>query len=473
MKFNSNPGLLKKYSHDRSIYEIKPSYVAFPKKERDLIDILEFSRKNKLPITPRGGGTGLSGAAIGKGVIVDFSKYLTKIKKIGDITRVQSGILLKKLIPRIEKAGYMLPSVPLHGDCAIGGNVNTRSIGPKTLKYGTIDNQIKSVRGILADRRILDTSKKIPKDIEEKILRIQRLLKKDKKLIQYLKKRPFVAGGYNLKALLKYKKINDIITHLIVSSTGTLILLTEVELKLPKYKELKDLYLIHFKDFDSLQKALDKLLKLKPVTLEYADKETLDLWDVIYHEKDALAVMIVGFEHSQSIKKINALKIKKILPKNRKRLWKSRELTLVKLEQRAKRIHLQLPSGIDDTSFDPKNFSKIIKDVKEYAEKKKINIASFGHIGVGSLHLRPFLNMKKNPKSLDIISRDIFKIVKKYGGTLVGEHNSGLCRSRYLKMESKRMYQYMKKIKDVFDPENILNPKVIFNLAPITKNIKV
>jgi len=475
MKYHRESKILTKYSQDRSIYQIKPSYVAFPKSEKELIEITKFARKNKLPITARGGGTGLSGAGIGKGIIIDFSKHFTKTYKIGKITRVQSGILLKKLRPLIEKKDYMIPSVPLHGDCAIGGNVNTRSVGPGTLKYGTIDTLVKSVRGILADGRILDTSKKIPKDIKEKILNLQKQIKKERKLIQYLKNRPFVAGGYNLKAFIKYKKVNDIITHLVVSSTGTLMLLTQVEFKLPKKKAIKDLYLLYFKNFNSLQNTMNKLLKLNPVAMEYAGKIALDLWNKKYHHEDAVGVLIVGFETKKNIDKIikNILYHKTIPLNQRPQLWKSRAQVLPKLEQKAKKMGLLAPSGIDDTSFNPKNFSKIITEVEKYGCNHNMIIGSFGHIGFGSLHLRPFLNMKKNPNTLDKVSKDIFKIVKKHKGTLIGEHNSGLCRSRYLEMESKKMYQYMRKVKNIFDPENILNPKVIFNLDSITKNIKI
>ena len=253
MKYYSRSRILDKYSRDRSIYRIIPSLVAFPKTEEDLIQITNDAREKKLSITPRGGGTGLSGAGIGKGIIVDMTKYFTKIYKVGSITRVQSGILLKKLRPKVEKSGYYLPSVPLHGECAIGGNVNTNSVGPKTVKYGTMQNQVKSVRGVLADGRILDTSKKIPSDIAERIIKLTKQIRKDKILVKFLKKRSPIGGGYDLNSFLKYKNVNDIITHLVVSSVGTLIILTEVTMKLPKYKELENLYLIHFKSYDDLQ----------------------------------------------------------------------------------------------------------------------------------------------------------------------------------------------------------------------------
>jgi len=462
MRYLSSKNILKKYSQDRSTCVVKPTLVAFPKTEMDVVAIVAYARQHNLAITPRGGGTGMSGAAVGKGMIVDFSKYFTKVHSIGSITRVQSGILLKKLRRRVEKKGYMLPGSPLYEESAIGGNVNTRSIGPGSGKYGSMDAQVFSLRGVLADGRIIDTSKKIPQDIHEQLLALQKQLKKDKPLVKLLQKRAKVAGGLNLKALLQYRNINDIITHLIVGSTGTLVLLTELVLRLPTYKELKDLYLIHFKDFDSLQKSINRLIPLGAVSVQYAGRETLELWDKQYRHKDSVGSIIVGFEKHVRIDNVvtNALQIMNIPKKKRAHLWKSRAQALPKLEKQAKKLHVQLPSGIEDTSFNPQYFSKVMKDVQAYAKRKGIKIASFGHLAVGSLHLRPFLDMKKNPNLLDIVSKDIFTIVRKYGGTLIGEHNAGLDKSKFLAMESKKMYAFMKKIKKVFDPDNILNPEV-------------
>lgn len=467
---SKNNTILKNYSRDKSVYEIKPSYVAFPKSVVEVVEVIQFAKENKLTIAARGGGTGLSGAALTKGIVIDFSKYLNKVIKTGKTTVIQSGTLLKKLRPIIRNKGYMLPSVPLHNACAIGGNINTRSVGPRTLKYGPINNQVKSLTAILIDGRIIDTSQNIPLDIKQKLSKLRNKLKKEKSLVRYINKRPFTAGGYNLKAFLESKNSRDMVKNLLIGSTGTLALITEVSLKLPRYKKL-NLYLLHFKNYDLLQKALDFLLKLSPASLEYAGKMVLDIGDKEYQNKNSIAALMVGFESNKNLSSIKkyTLELKQIRESQQKRLWKSRALALPKLEEKAKSQGLQIPSFIDDTSINPKDFSKVIKEVKKYSKKHKVKIADFGHIGVGSIHLRAFI---KNKKKFDKIGRDIFKIVKKYNGTLIGEHNSGFCRSRYLIMENKKMYQYMKKIKEIFDPDNLLNPKILFNLDKITKNIK-
>jgi len=231
--------------------------------------------------------------------------------------------------------------------------------------------------------------------------------------------------------------------------------------------------LLYFNNYDELQKSLNKALKKGVATVEYAGEETFKLWDKKYREKNVICTLILGFETKKNIKDIlkHSINYKKISKKDRGDLWRNRMGALIRLEKAAKRQGVQLPSGIDDATFNPKDFSKIMKDITRYSKKTGIQISSFGHIGVGSVHFRPFINLKKDLKKFDRLAMDVFKILRKYNGTLIGEHNSGFCRSRYLELENKRMYGYMKKIKRVFDPKNILNPKVMFNLDPITKNL--
>lgn len=475
MRLYSGGDILEKYSKDRSIYKIRPSYVCLPKNEKEIIEAIDFARSNGLSVTPRGGGTGLSGSSIGSGVILDLSKSFTKVYKIGKETRLGAGILLEDLNPKLRKAGYMLPSVPLQQKCAIGGNVNTRSIGPRALKYGTMDKQVKYLRGVLADGRIIDTSsiKTIPKDIIESVKKLQKEIKKDKKMVGYLRSRPMSAGGYNLLALVDYKDIKDVITHLLVGSVGTLVVLTEVTLTLPKFKEFESIYLVHFDNLDNLQKSLNKLIQNNVASIEYAEKDVVEFWDKEFRNANAIYTMIASFEDNEDIRKsiVGAIEVKEIGIDMREKLWQSRAGSLPHSEKQAAKMGMDLPSGVDDTCIHPKDFSKIRKEVMEYAMKEGIRMSSFGHLGVGSIHLRPMVDMKRYPSQLDKMGLDIFKILRKYNGTLVGEHNSGLCRSRYLPMESFEMYEYMKDVKRIFDKDGLLNPHVMFDLKPMTDNI--
>jgi len=459
MKLINSKKILEKYSSDASHFSVKPKAVAQPKSEQELIELIKYARKNKFSLHPRGGGSGLSGAALGKGIIIDFTKHFNKIRSISKTTKVQSGILLKDLRPRLKKHNLMLPGVPLHGWCTIGGIINTRAIGPKSLKYGSADKKVKSIRGVLSDETIIDTSKQIPKHIKKGILALQTELKNNKKLLQYIKKRPAMAGGYNIKALIEKRSIQDIITHLIVGSVGTLILVTEVTLDLPREKSLESLFLIPFKDYKEVQKELTKLLKLKPVLLEYVDKKLLRQWGKKYDLK-GIGAILVGFERKEELKSTkNKIKIPK---KTYVKIWKLRKEALHKTSTIIKKTGKFAPSITDDLTFDPKNFSKIMQSIIEYTKRKKIEFFLYGHLGIGSMHLRLALPKSISNKKIQTIANKIFKILKKHNGTLVGEHNAGPWRAQYLQKESKLMYTFMKKIKKLFDPHNLLNPKAMF-----------
>ncbi len=477
VKYSHTKSVIKKYSRDRSVYKVDPLAVVFPQSEHAVSETVLFAKEHGLCITGRGGGTGLSGAAINKGIIIDFTKHFNHIAKIGPTTVAGSGTLLKVLTPHVQKAGYMFPSVPWHGDCAIGGCVNTRSIGARVLKYGAMDKQVKSVRGVTADGWVLDTAKTIPKELAKQIKDLQREIKQNKALVTYLKKRPPVAGGYNLKAFLEETNINKLTTQLIVGSVGTLLLMTEVRLALPKYKPTESVFLIHFNDIESMQPMLDSLLRKKPVSIQYFGEELVSTWKgTEYYFKDSIGAFIAIFEEEGvDISRIAkpALAWREVVGKEQPRLWNIRAKALPTLEHQARKIGMQLPSGIDDTTIHPKDFAQVIKEVKAYAKRAKVPIAAFGHAGIGSIHLRPFIDMKRTPQKLDKVGENIFRIVAKYGGTLVGEHNAGRCRSRYLEMESRLMYRYMKKLKDIFDPHDVLNPNIMFDVPPITEHIKV
>jgi len=297
---------------------------------------------------------------------------------------------------------------------------------------------------------------------------LKKELRKKKNLVKYIKSRPLIAGGYNLRAFLDYSKINDIITHLIVGSTGTLLLLSEVVLDLPREKPLKELYLLHFQSYEDMQKGLKKLMKLKPATIEFIGNMVLEMWGKKYGVPDTQGALLVGFENKTLIIGDNVLKI----PRSQwKKVWKLREQALPKLRKKLAQKGLRSPSITDDVTFHPKDFSKIMDKVTAYACKKGFAFAVYGHIGIGSMHIRPFLKSTKH-STLQRISLDIFKILRTYKGTLIGEHNAGLSRSRFLELESIQMYAFMKKVKKVFDPGNMLNPHVMFSLESCGRYMK-
>lgn len=274
---NNDPKTLEKFSKDVSSYRIMPALVAEPKYEGDILNIVQFVKNEGLSITSRAGGSGLSGTGVGTGIILNFKKYFNQVLSVGEETVVQPGTILDDFLKQMQKLNLMLPSVtPSSVLCALGGNVGTRSPGPRTARYGTIDDFVTSLKFITARDEIVDTRNPLPKYLDNGLQNIRNQFLRDKKSQEIVARRPFIAGGYNLKALVRYSDTRELTAHLMVSSVGTLGIVTEIRLKLMENKpslwkyawenkkllpSIIDDVAIHLKNFGAVRREIAELMK--------------------------------------------------------------------------------------------------------------------------------------------------------------------------------------------------------------------
>jgi glycolate oxidase len=168
----------EKFSKDARSYSIQPQMVAAPANETDVIRILEYAQKSGTSITCRSGGSGLSGAGIGSGIIVDFKPLMNGIKQLDRKIFAEPGVVLEAFLKEIHKKGLMLPAIPSSSSwCALGGNIGTRATGPRTARYGTIDAFVTSLKFITARGDIVDTRKKLPDYLEKGVMHIRGIKK--------------------------------------------------------------------------------------------------------------------------------------------------------------------------------------------------------------------------------------------------------------------------------------------------------
>ncbi len=159
----ADPAVLDKFSRDMSAYRILPALVVAPKSEEDILSTLKFARNKGLGIVPRAGGSDLSGASIGPGIILNLKKYLHKAVRLGEAAIVEPGMILDHFVKQISAHNLMLPAIPSSSAwCALGGNVGTRATEPRTAKYGTLDACVTSLRTIPAGGDVLDTAQSLP-----------------------------------------------------------------------------------------------------------------------------------------------------------------------------------------------------------------------------------------------------------------------------------------------------------------------
>lgn len=484
---HTDPKTLEKFSKDASSYRIMPALVAEPKSEDDILKIVQFAKNEGLSITSRAGGSGLSGAGIGTGIILNFKKYFNRVLSVGEETVVQPGTILDDFLKQMQKLNLMIPAVPSSSYlCALGGNVGTRSTGPRTARYGTIDDFITSLKFITAKVEIVDTRNPLPDYLEQGLTKIRNQFLSDKASQAIAVRRPFIAGGYNLKALAKYSDMRELAAHLMVGSVGTLAIVSEIRLKLMENKTSQGTFVAHFRDWDEFAEAANRLKALNPSALEFSDASCsrhVNGKILNYSDPTIAATLIVEFDESNEqarlgkeiIESYDISQLWNIQPgsADEAAMWEDRRRILPALWKYARENKKLLPSIIDDVAIHLKDFGTVRKEIAELMQKMGLEISFFGHLGFGSVHARPYFDPNKGDliEQILTVSQETFTILQKHQGTLVGEHNAGRSRSIYLMQELGSAFKYTRMIKDLFDPDDLLNPGTVFNTAPIYVNM--
>jgi len=472
---------VRRYSRDRSPYVIKPSIITVPKNEDDVINIVDYARKNSLPITARGAGSNLSGSALGTGIIIDFSEMNKIISIKSNRVHVQPGVIFEDIN---KKAGrFFLPYSPSSGSfCTIGGNVSTKAAGLRSVKYGSVDSFVRSVRFVDSRARIIDTSKKLPVDFKTKIVKLRKKILSDRKTMKFLRGREDLktSSGYNIRAFYKYQKPEDIVTHLLVGSVGTLGLFTEIELELTKIPGKKITCLAYFKSLKDSGHAVMRIKTMKPSAIEIMDSFSLDILrkhKFNIPQKSQAALLIEFDSNLKGVEK----KIEKILgkyaeeydiesnPQKQKKLWSVRSSLLTIVENEKKNVI----AFVEDVGVPARHLANFIMDLQNIFTKNRIEAVIFGHAGEGNLHLRPVIDNKDWKNKVKKIANACYSTAFKYGGTVTAEHGTGRNKAPYIRKEwGSAVYSYFKEIKKIFDPEGLLNPGIMFSEDDITKNMK-
>lgn len=487
--WHTDPVVLERFSRDMSAYRIVPALVVEPKNEEDILRTLRFAHNEGLGIVSRSGGSDLSGASIGPGIILNFKKYLNRAVRLGEDAVVEPGMILDQFVKKITAQNLMLPAVPSSsGLCALGGNVGTRATGPRTAKYGTLDAFVTTLKFITARGQVVDTAQNLPNDLENGLRRIQKRFLDDASSRAIVDRRPFIAGGYNLKALTRYTGMRELATHLLVGSIGTLGIVTEIRLKLIGHEPSRGTLVAHFRDYDELAEAAMRIKALDPAALEYSDASCAGHINgkiINLEDPNSIGTMIAEFdasaeqvrEGSQILEKYNTSRLWAIDSGSPEEaaLWQDRRRTQPSLLKYCRQKNLLLTPIIDDIAIHLKDFGPVIRELGELMQRLGHEISVYGHLGFGSIHARPYFDPAQGglEDQIETVSRETFKILHKYNGTLVGEHNAGRSRSVYLKTELGPAYRYLHEIKKLFDPDDILNPGSLFDTDPICTNMEL
>jgi len=435
---------LEVYSKDNTEkLSFLPDIVVKPKDKFEISAILKLANKHLLPVTPRGGGTGLSGGSlpINGGIVLSLERLnkILCIDKKNFYVEVEPGVITQTLQEEVEKEGLFYPVDPAsRGSCFIGGNIAENSGGPRAVKYGVTKDYVLGLEFVTPTGEIISSGGKTLKN----------------------------AAGYNL-------------SQLITGSEGTLCVVTNITLKLipkPKYRKLMMLA------FDSPENCISSVAEIfingfVPSALEFLERDAIKITEKhlnkSFPNSDAEAQLLIEVDGNNEDVLFNELEIISEITE------KFSPIGLIVAEDNSKMEEIwtlrravgEAVKSIceykeEDTVVPRYMLPQLLKGVKEISLRYNIRAICYGHAGDGNLHiniLRDSLTEEAWRNEIPKAIREIFELSVSLGGTITGEHGVGYSQREFLNIAlSSEEIQLQKRIKKLFDPNNILNPGKIF-----------
>ncbi|MBU2493746.1 MAG: FAD-binding protein [Bacteroidetes bacterium] len=508
------------YATDASAYREKPYSVVLPKSVEDIITIIKYADDNNIPIIPRAAGTSLAGQVVGTGIVVDISKYMNKIIEVNPDerwVRIQPGVNLDELNIYLHKYGLFFgPETASSTRCMIGGMFGNNSCGSHSILYGSTRDHVIEANVILSDGSQVVFKPLKKNEIEEKCRGNSLESKIYKKLFDILSD-PFNRkeiineyphqeinrrnNGYAIDQLLKCNTFDlgeeDFnICKLLAGSEGTLAFTTELKLNLiPLPPKIVGVIPIHMNSLEETFKANLIALKYNPGAVELIDDKILQCTKVNIGQKknrffikgDPAALLVVEFarDTEEEIKLIAenmesdmraegyGYHYPLLFNEDVNKVWSLRKAGLGLLsnipgDKRAEPF-------IEDTCVRPVDLPEYMREFQEILKEKKLDCVYYAHIGSGELHLRPMLNLKDSfdVKLFYTITKEIAHLVKKYNGSLSGEHGDGRLRGEFIPIViGQHNYELCKEIKKTWDPKNIFNPGKIVDTPRMNTSLR-
>ncbi len=507
------------YATDASVYEQLPVLVCYPKTIRDLKELVRLARKYEISITPRTAGTSLAGQAIGDGIIADLSKHFTRIIAI-DKTRktvwVEPGVIRDVLNQTLRPYGLFYgPNTSTSNRCMIGGMVANNSSGTTSIKYGVTRDHVLRIKGILSNGEEVEFSPLSREELEDKrnlttlegtiYRQLHELLSNptNKKIIKDAYPKHGIKRrntGYALDALIEMQPYGDgpklNLSKLIAGSEGTLLLITEVELALSNLPPEKvALICPHFENLKNALSAVPELMQFEPYALEMMDRKILactighphfenlrnwivgDPYAVLMMELRADTKEALDIQINTVTQKLKTLGLDTAHPvryaEEVDRAWTLRKAglgLLGNLPGDAKAV-----ACIEDTAVHVEDLKDYILELQEMIRAFDQDPVYFAHAGAGELHIRPVLNLKdpEDVKKFRAITEKTARLVKKYRGSLSGEHGDGRVRAGFIPIIlGNEVYEMLRAIKHTWDPAVIFNRGKITDAPPMDESLR-
>lgn len=504
------------YATDASAYREIPLAVAIPADAEDIKKLITFANSENTSLIPRTAGTSLAGQVVGNGIVVDVSKNFTKILELNTAekwVRVQPGVIRDELNMFLQPHGFLFgPETSTANRAMIGGMVGNNSCGSHSIIYGSTREHLLEVKALLSDGSEAvfsslneDEFKKkgqSPNPLEASLYNhINRILSDSVNRQEIEREFPKKSvqrrnTGYALDSLLGMEPFTDggddfNFCRLIAGSEGTLAFITEIKLNIsPLPLKEMGLLCIHFNSIDESLRANVIAMQHHPSASELIDHYILECTkDSLEYNKyrffvegDPQAILVVEFRRNTREEittlmnglttELKAAGLGYAFPllfgEDSNKIWALRKAGLGLLGN--------MPGDekgvpvIEDTAVDVNDLPAYIREFNEILKKYGLYSVHYAHAGSGELHLRPIINLKTKAghRMFRVIAEEIAELVKKYKGSLSGEHGDGRLRGEFIRrMVGDKNYALMRELKDTWDPKHIFNPGKIVDTPPM------
>ena len=492
------------YATDGSLHQMTPLAIACPRDRDDLITLVNYAAEQHLPLIARGAGTSVGGESLGQGIIVDFSRHMNAIEQISEQTvRVQPGVVHSVLNRALSKSGRCFAPDPSNSTTTtIGSMIALDAAGSHSLRIGStrdhvvnMDVVLSNGTSFLAENEALDSLAAADSltnggaTKHEIIRKLVELLTEHETLIKEKQPAdlPRNRAGYFLRGVLSATELN--LPRMLVGSEGTLAMFTSATLKTVASPAHRGAMLISFATLEGAVRAVSNITLDRPSACDLLDRRLLTLareTDSRFERllpasaEAALLVEHVGFSENEVAGKLTSLArrlgdlkdsgatafVARTL-QELDFLWSLPHRVVPLLNGVRAKSSSPLPF-VEDISVPPEALEEFIARMRRILQRHEVTASLYSHAAVGQLHIRPFLPLptSHDASRLEALARDLYHAALSLGGSISGEHGLGLSRTAFLRSQYGELYRVFQEVKDLFDPQNLLNPGKVLTDDP-------
>jgi FAD/FMN-containing dehydrogenase/Fe-S oxidoreductase len=501
------------FSRDASMYAIEPIGVVFPRDGDDVAAVVSTAATFGVPVLPRGAGTSLAGQTVGHAIVMDLSRHMSTIIEIDAeqrSARVQPGVVQEQLNLAAARHGLMFgPDTSTSNRATLGGMIGNNSAGSQSVRYGMTIDHVLGLDVVLSDA---SRSRFGPLTDQERLARaasptrhgaicreLPRLAERHREAIATGFPRFWrQSGGYRLDRLTPSGGPGGFdLAKFVVGSEGTLLTVVEATVQLVPAPRHRVIAVGHFTSVPAAIDATEDALACQPAAVELLDRTILELsrqkieykalGSILHGDPDALLfVTFFGDTLAEAVAGLDRLEerwraaghgfhtLRAVQPAEQGALLKVRQAGLGLLMAASSGARRPL-AFVEDTAVEPAKLASYARRFREILDAHGLTAGFYGHCSVGCLHIRPFVDLTApgQPEVMRAVAEEVRELVLEYGGVNSSEHGDGLARSEFnRRVFGDALYAAMQETKQLFDPDNRMNPGKIVNAPAMTDHLR-